>query len=83
MTKRKLQSLINAALRAHNAVHKADAALVRYCNDRWGFEPADHDLDNIIDGCMGGCGHSMEFSADEFIREMDATDAHLKEKYGD
>lgn len=71
MTKRKLQSLINAAIRAHNAVHKADQALNKYCDDRWGFAPSDRSLDGIIDGCMGGCGNSMMFDADEFVEIMD------------
>lgn len=72
MNKRKLQSLINASVKANNAVHKAESALYKFCEKEWGFTPADRDLDNIIDGCFGGCGHSMEFNADEFIDTMNA-----------
>jgi hypothetical protein len=54
----KLQRLMNAATKAHNAAHKADRALNAYCDAVWGFAPGDRDLDQIIDHCFGGCGVS-------------------------
>lgn len=77
MTKRKLQSLINASIKGNNAAHMAERFLVKYCVERWGFDPGEEDVDWIIDGCMGGCGFSSGFSADEFIREMDAKKAEI------
>ena len=67
MDKRKLQRLIDNATKAHNAVHKADAAIHNYCHEVWQFNEFD---DSIIDGCLGGCGHSNGMTADEFIKVM-------------
>lgn len=69
--KRKLQRLIDASIKAHNAVHKADRALNKYCEDTWGFAPSDRDLDNILDSVFGMCGHSTGMSAEEFVADMD------------
>lgn len=70
--KAQLQRLINASIKANNAVHVAERALNRFCDSKWGFAPSDRDIDTIIDGCMGGCGQSMHFDAEEFVRLMDA-----------
>lgn len=72
MNKRKLQSLINATVKANNACHKAERELNNFCEAEWGFAPQDRDCDNIIDSVFGGCGHSMGMSAQSFIDDMEA-----------
>lgn len=71
MNKRKLQSLINASVRAHDAAFDTATALNLFCEEHFGFAPADGDVDTIIDGCMGGSGRSIGMSADEFIAAME------------
>lgn len=66
--KRKLQTLIDNAVRAHNAVHKADAALYTFAAKYWEFDTFE---DNIVDGCLGGCGNSRGMTAEEFIETME------------
>ena len=68
--KKKLQRLIDASVKAHNAAHKAGQELDQFVQDRWGADATDDYTDHIIDGCMGGCGLSRGLSADEFISEM-------------
>lgn len=71
VNKKKLQKLIDAAVKANNACHTAERALNKFCDETWGFAPADVDLDNIIDSVYGGCGGSGGMSADGFISDMD------------
>lgn len=73
MNKRKLQSLINATVKANNACHKAEMALNEFCENEWGFVPQDRDCDNIIDSVYGGCGQSTGMSAQGFIDDMEAS----------
>jgi hypothetical protein len=73
MNKRKLQSLINASVKANNAKHKAERALNKFCEEEFGFAPSDNDCDYIIDSVFGGCGYSMGMSAEEFISHMEAS----------
>lgn len=69
--KRKLQRLIDACVKANNAVIKAEQSLNEYCDQTWGFAPSDRDMDNILDNVYGGCGGSEGMAAKEFIEEMD------------
>lgn len=73
MDKRKLQRLIDAAVKANNACHKAERALNKFCDDEWGFAPSDRDCDNILDSVYGGCGTSGGMSAQGFIDDMEAS----------
>lgn len=68
--KKKLQRLINASTKANNAVLVAEQALNDFCDEEWGFAPADRDVDAVLDGCMGGCGQAHNMPADEFIEAM-------------
>lgn len=68
--RRKLQRLMDAATKANNAAHIAESALNKYCDDVWGFAPADRDLDEIIDNCFGGAGVSEDMEAERFIEVM-------------
>lgn len=75
MNEKRLQSLINSAVKANNSTYKAEKALNRFCEDHWGFAPSDVGCDWIIDGVFGGCGLSRGMSASEFILHMDAIHA--------
>lgn len=66
----RLQRLIDAAVKANNAVHRAEQALNKFCDATWGFAPSDRDLDSIIDDVFGGCGQSIGMDAADFISEM-------------
>jgi len=68
--KRKLQRLIDASVKAHNAQYEAQKFLHAYAIEVWGFSPSDRDCDGIIDGCLGGCGRSYGYGVEEFITEM-------------
>jgi hypothetical protein len=69
--KKQLSKLIVRATNASNAYGKAMNDLAKFELKHWGFEHADRDIDQIIDGCCGGCGFSRGMTADEFIRLMD------------
>jgi hypothetical protein len=69
-----LQKLIDASAEANNRVHKAERALVKFCKAEWGFDPADHDLDSILDNVFGLCGQSDGMPAQEFIDEMNSVE---------
>lgn len=68
--KKKLQRLIDASVKAHNEQYDRQRSLNKYAEELWGFAPSDRDLDNIIDGCLGGCGRSSGFDVEEFIADM-------------
>lgn len=67
---KKLQSLINKSVRAHNDASMAGSALNDYCEKTYGVSPSDVDADAIIDSCFGGCGQSSGMSAEEFHQIM-------------
>jgi hypothetical protein len=66
----KLQRLIDATVAASRAFNKANDALCEYCREHYGFEPADLDVDLIIDGVQGGCGLANGMTATEFDKAM-------------
>lgn len=63
--KAKLQRLINKTAATASASYKANAALMEWCLDTYGYEPGDIDADYIIDS-LGGGGESEAISADLF-----------------
>lgn len=69
--KTKLKKLIDNAAKANTVAFEATTKLNNFCEEVWGFAPADHDIDAIIDGVLGGCGSASGMSVEDFIREME------------
>lgn len=71
---KQLQRMINKTTKASNAFQLAQSELNDWCIAHYGFEPAERDVDGIIDSVFGGCGLASNMSAEEFDRLMkDAT----------
>lgn len=63
---KELQTLINKAVKASNAYHKAISALDEYCDRTYGKSPSDIDADEIIDGVYGAAGQASGMKAADF-----------------
>jgi hypothetical protein len=65
-----LQKMIDECANAFNVYFLAFNKLNEYCEQKYGYTPADVDADLIIDSVFGGAGVCSGMTAKEFREEM-------------
>lgn len=70
LTKRQLQTKLDALTSAVNRAHYARTAIYAHCESVYGTTPGEVDNDAFIDACDGGSGCASGMTADDFDKSM-------------